>query len=136
MKSKLPLIGGLLLAASFVFFGIGKVTAQEEVVQMFTGWGFPLWFVYLTGVMEISGGLLSAIPRTRFFGAVLLVLVMLGAIGSHVKNADFSGMFPAAFVFLVISALVAYASRPARIIPEKGYSSRPPEPSPGQRARP
>ena len=112
MKEKLPLIGGLLLGAAFLFFGFTKVTGQEEAVQMFQAWGFPVWFVYVTGVMEMTGGVLAAIPRTRFFGAGLVSLVLLGAVGSHIKNADFGGMFPAAIVFLLIAAAVAWASRP------------------------
>ena len=112
MRSKFPLVGAVVLAAAFLFFGIGKLTGQPEVVEMFRAWGFPVWFVYVTGVLEVSGAVLVAIPRTRFVGAVVLMLVLLGAIGSHVTKGDFSGMFPAAIVFLVLATLLAAASRP------------------------
>ena len=115
MRSKLPLVGAYVLAAAFVFFGVGKLAGQAEVVELFRGWGYPAWFVYLTGVLEVGGAALSAIPRTRPYGAALIVLVMIGAIGSHVTHADFGGMFPAAIVFLALAVYVAVATRPSSL---------------------
>ncbi len=83
MRSKLPLVGAVVLAAAFLFFGIGKLTGQPEVVEMFRAWGFPVWFVYVTGVLEVSGAVLVAIPRTRFAGALVLVLATLLAAASR-----------------------------------------------------
>jgi hypothetical protein len=91
MRKKIVSVLGVVLGVAFVFFGSGKLMGQPEVVRMFQGWGFPVWFVYATG---------------------LLVLVMLGAISTHAMHAEFGGMFPLAVAMLALSAYVALASRP------------------------
>lgn len=51
---------------------------------MFAKIGFGDWFRYLTGALEVLGGLLLVIPITTRIGAGLLVAVMAGAIFFHV----------------------------------------------------
>ncbi|MFL6437790.1 MAG: DoxX family protein [Terriglobales bacterium] len=77
----------LRLAVAFIFvssglekFGIGP---GQEWVRIFAKIGLGDWFRYLTGVMEITGGLLLVVPRATKVGVVLLVTCMAGAIVCH-----------------------------------------------------
>jgi putative oxidoreductase len=59
--------------------------------------------------MELTGALLIVVPRTKFFGAALLSLVMIGAVLTHLfilHNAP-----TAAAVLLVFAGVVAWARR-------------------------
>src|SRR3954454_22633752 len=52
-------------------------------VKLFSEIGFGEWFMYLTGTIQIIGGLLMVMPQTAPFGAALLACTMLGAILAH-----------------------------------------------------
>jgi hypothetical protein len=59
--------------------------------------------------MELTGALLIVVPRTKFFGAALLSMVMVGAVLTHLfilHNAPI-----AAAVLLVLVGVVAWARR-------------------------
>lgn len=43
-------------------------------------WGYPVWFLYLIGALELAGGLAILVPRTASYGALVLATVMLGAL--------------------------------------------------------
>jgi putative oxidoreductase len=78
----------LRLAVAFVFvssglekFGIGS---GQEWIRIFAKIGLGDWFRYLTGAMEITGGLLLLVSAARKVGVVLLVTCMAGAVVCHV----------------------------------------------------
>ena len=80
----------VLLAAGFIFvFGGPKVMPGEETIANFVRWGYPPWFVTVTGAIEVLGGILLLIPKTRFYGAALLVATMVGAILTHIGAGEF-----------------------------------------------
>jgi len=87
-KTGLPLnialwIVQILLAAMFFMAGGHKVAGDPQMVGLFDAIGIGQWFRYVTGILEISGGILLLVPRVQAFGAALLTAVMLGAITTH-----------------------------------------------------
>lgn len=74
-------IAALLLGPS----ATGKLTEWEGKAEFFGHLGYGLEVIYGIGVVEIAITLLFLIPRTSFFGAVLLTGYLGGATASHVR---------------------------------------------------
>ena len=99
-----------LLGLAFIAGGGTKLAAMPPHPEHFAGWGFPGWFMYLTGAIELVSGVLLFIPRVAAFGAALLVGTMIGAAATHLTHADAANVAPS-LVMLVLSAVVLYARR-------------------------
>src|SRR5205807_898045 len=69
-----------LLAALFVFSGVAKLIGVQAVVEGFNHLGFPSWFRFLIGAIEVIGGVGLLIPRYAAEAASFLIMIMLGAI--------------------------------------------------------
>jgi hypothetical protein len=75
-------VGMLLFSASF------KVMQHPEAVNGMAKGGYPASTLVPIGVIEILAALLYAIPKTRYFGAVLVAAYLGGAVDSHVRAGD------------------------------------------------
>lgn len=100
------------LMLTFVVSGTTKLAGVELHRQNFARWGYPGWFLPLTGAIELLAALLVIIPRTRFVGAALIVCVMLGALATHVRFAEYA-MFPLPVVLFLLALADAVLNRPA-----------------------
>ncbi len=97
-------------AAMFLVASFFKLTSSDAMVQIFTHFGYPLWFMYFIGIAELAGalGLLFGsilhpiLPRLAALG---LIILMLGAVVSHGTHDPIVMAIPAA---LVIAVLVAF----------------------------
>lgn len=96
---------------AFVIAGATKLAGAELHKHNFMRWGYPTWTVPLTGVIELVAALLLIFPRTRFFGATLIVCEMIGAIATHARFAEYM-MFPLPVVLLALAASAAALNRP------------------------
>lgn len=74
----------ILLALIFVPQGWSKFHDTSGWAVAFRHWGYPDWFRITIGVIELSGVALLLLGRTAAFGAILIIVVMLGAMGTHV----------------------------------------------------
>jgi uncharacterized membrane protein YphA (DoxX/SURF4 family) len=81
-------------------------------VQSFVHWGYPMWFLYLTGFLEVVGGLSLALASTRFVGSLLLGCVMLGAIATHLAFAEYAMAIVPLVLFGLLVWLASASSRP------------------------
>ena len=65
----------------FVFIGYGKFDGNPRRMwfQIFEQIGLGQWFRIFTGVVQVSGGALMLLRRTRTAGAALLGCTMVGA---------------------------------------------------------
>lgn len=102
----------ILLALAFFSAGIAKLTGVPQMVQVFDAIGIGQWFRYLTGGVEIMGAVLLLVPTTGFFGGLLLLVTMLGAIATHLFVIG--GSFLPALVLGLLSASVAWQLRPIK----------------------
>ena len=68
----------------FVPQGWSKFSDTSGWAQAFRHWGYPDWFRITVGVLELTavGFLLSG--RAAAWGALLIVMIMLGAMGTHI----------------------------------------------------
>jgi uncharacterized membrane protein YphA (DoxX/SURF4 family) len=99
-----------LLALAFLAAGGSKLAGAAPHPAQFEGWGYPIWFMYVTGLVELSGAILVAIPRTRLYGALALAATMLGAIGTHVVNGEFGALI-APIVLLTLAGTTIWLTR-------------------------
>lgn len=100
----------ILLALAFGAAGIAKLTGVPQMIQVFDAIGFGQWFRYVTGIVEVGGGVLLLVPATGFLGGLLLAVTMAGAVGTHLLLIGGSPV--PALVLGVLSAFVAWRLRP------------------------
>lgn len=74
----------LFLAWVFIRQGVSKFDDTSGWARAFRVWHFPVWFRVLIGVLETAAGVLLLTRRTAFAGAVIIIVVMIGAMGTHV----------------------------------------------------
>jgi uncharacterized membrane protein YphA (DoxX/SURF4 family) len=100
-----------LLAALFVLSGSMKFVNAEEAEKLFAKSGYPDWFRVLIGVIEIGGGLALLIPRTTFYAAAALAVVMAGAVFTHLRQGEIP-QSAVPFVLLLVLVVIAYTRLP------------------------
>jgi putative oxidoreductase len=69
----------------FIIFGLEKFDSSRvgSWVPLFEQIGVGQWFRYVTGIVEVSAGLLLVPPATTVPAALILAATMLGAIAVH-----------------------------------------------------
>lgn len=74
----------LALGASFLFHGYPKIGDPARWLKAFPGFGFPSYFAYISGILEVfGGGLLILGLFTR--GAALLLAIEMGLVLARTK---------------------------------------------------
>ncbi len=100
------------VALGFFAFEIGKAAHDAEMRQFFLGSGLPVWFMYAVMAAEIAGAVGLMFERTRPYAALWLAAVMVGAIGTHVRNGDpFSDSLDALRMLLVVVSIFVLSRR-------------------------
>lgn len=100
----------LLLSLIFLASGGAKLAGLEFEIAAFERWGYPLWFMYFTGAVEVAGGIGLLIRRLSALAAAGLAAMMIGAVATHVIHAEW-GMLVAATIILALSAARAWQGR-------------------------
>jgi uncharacterized membrane protein YphA (DoxX/SURF4 family) len=108
----------VLLALAFIGAGAAKLTAAPVMVEQFRSFGYPLWFMYLTGGIEFACSLLVLVPRFASIAAAILACVMAGAVVSHLAHGQISTIVPP--ILLLILALVTGTLRGWGQVPGSG----------------
>ena len=100
----------LFLAWVFIRQGVAKFDDTSGWARAFRSWHFPVWFRILIGVLETSAAVLLLWKRTAFAGAILIMLVMLGAMATHVYLGH-PGQITSEVLPLALSVMVALGRR-------------------------
>ena len=103
----------IFLAVAFVFVGISKLDGPSAMrwAERFAHWGYPEDAQYVVGVFEILGGLGVLIPKWRRVAGATLIGLMIGALCTHLVNAEFLRVIPPLVLGGV--AFLVYSSRPS-----------------------
>jgi len=100
----------VLLAAIYFFVGGMKLAGSQTVIDEFVRYGYLGWFTYVVGAMEVSGAILLLIPRAALYGAIVLCVVMIGAMFTHLTHQE----APNALGPLVLFGLLVFVATSRR----------------------
>ena len=84
----------LMIVVSLAFLAAGgqKLVGSEGQKKDFARFGYPAWFMYFTGAMEVTGavGMFAGVfaPVWGALAGLLLAAVMVGAVATHIRVGD------------------------------------------------
>lgn len=99
----------ILVALAFFAAAGAKFAGVPQMVAAFERVGLGQWFRYFTAVLELAGAIAVLIPRYSFYGAVLLAIVMVGAIVAEFTRLGESPL--PAIVLLIFTVVIAFLRR-------------------------
>ena len=96
-------IGLALIALIFIQAAALKLIGVQAMVEVFNKLGYPIWFRIVIGILEIAGAIALLIRSSSRYGAILLALIMIGAmISSLVNGAAGDAIMPVIMLFLLV----------------------------------
>ena len=98
-----------LLVAGFFGAGLFNILGTRATRAEYVAWGYPHWWCWMTGGLEIVAATFIAIPPLRSAGIVLGILIILAAVVTLLRHRSYRHL-PPAVAFLVVIALVALTS--------------------------
>lgn len=96
-------------ALAFVAAALPKLQGRPDTVAVFELIGLGQWFRLFAGALEVLGALLLVVPRTAFVGASILIVVMAGAVATHLLVLHNAPV--AALIYLAPTVLIAWTRR-------------------------
>jgi putative oxidoreductase len=99
-----------LVALAFLAAGGAKFAGVAAMVELFDKVGLGQWFRYFTGLLEVAGAIGLLISAYAFYAAILLALVMVGAVITHLTVIGGSPL--PAVALLALSGTIAYLRKP------------------------
>jgi uncharacterized membrane protein YphA (DoxX/SURF4 family) len=101
----------VMLGLAFLAIAAVKLTGSLQTPQMFANIGWGQWFRYFTGALDLIGAVLVLLPRSAFYGALILMCTVgFAVILTFAGRIHDSPLAPLALT--VIAAAVAWLTRP------------------------
>ncbi|WGY72991.1 DoxX family protein [Burkholderia cepacia] len=92
-----------IVAVLFAIAGVVNLARLGATKRDFARWGYPAWFQWLCGALELFSAALLPGQQTRVLGLTLVGAIMIGALFTLIRNREpFGHLAPA----LIFSALV------------------------------
>jgi hypothetical protein len=119
-------VSALALAAFFVVGSLSNIFAPPSIYEEYLQWGYPRWFHFVTGSLELTTAVLLARAQTRLWGSALGCIVMLAALATVTLHGEYAhGVAP--LVAAALSILVGWIGWRKRLrevhVPQKMVSS-------------
>ncbi|WP_032830654.1 MULTISPECIES: DoxX family protein [unclassified Pseudomonas] len=97
------------LAAFFLVGAIGNIFVSESIAEDYLRWGYPDWFHFVTGALELTTAVLLAVAATRLWGAALGCVAMFAAAATVIVHGEYAHAIPPVVV-LALSAVVGWTA--------------------------
>ena len=101
----------VILGLAFLAIAAVKLSGSLQTPQMFANIGWGQWFRYFTGALDLIGAVLVLLPRSAFYGAlVLMCTVGFAVVLTFAGRIHDSPLAP--LTLTVVAAAVAWLTRP------------------------
>lgn len=95
-----------VVSVGFLSAAVFKFSGAKMMIDNFTRWGYPIWFMYTVATAEVAGVIGLYIPRMRRGALIGLSVIMIGAIGTHLLNGEGFAATPATILLASLLSLL------------------------------
>ena len=99
----------LALAAFFVVGSLINIFAPGSVYDEYLKWGYPRWFHFVTGSLELASAILLIGAPSRLLGSILGATVMFAALATVIIHGEYARAVPP-LVAAALSLVVGWIS--------------------------
>lgn len=114
MRNVIGWILAVFLVILFALVGSLKLIGAPAAVKEFEQIGFGQWFRFLTGTLEVTGAVGLLIPRFRFWAALLIASIMVGATLINIWVLHVNGLARVTAVLMAVALVVGWLRRPQK----------------------
>lgn len=101
----------IVVAGLFMMMAVPKLMSSADTVANFERWGLPGKIYLVIGAFEMLGAIGLLIPKTTALAAVGLVMIMMGALYTHLAHGEMlMAMMPVMVTMML--AFVIYVRNP------------------------
>ena len=115
----------ILLVLIFARQGWAKFSDASGWAVAFRHWGYPDWFRVVIGILELAAVALLLLGRTAAFGALIIIVVMLGAWATHLIFDGGRHMTSEVVPLVLASIVLIVRRRQIRALPRLGPNASP-----------
>jgi uncharacterized membrane protein YphA (DoxX/SURF4 family) len=112
-KNIITWILAVILALAFFGAGITKLFGVETQIKHFQSWGYPLWFRFPVGLVEIAFAIGLVIPGFRKITIYGIFIWTIVAVITHLQAGQ-ANMIAGPIFFSVFAAAILFLSRTNR----------------------
>jgi hypothetical protein len=84
----------LVLATFFVVGSLSNMFAPGPIYEEYLKWGYPSWFHFVTGSLELTAAVLLFLAPTRVLGSALGFAVMFAALVTVFVHGEYGHAIP------------------------------------------
>ncbi|WDS36576.1 DoxX family protein [Pseudoxanthomonas sp.] len=106
----------LALAVFFVVGSLSNIFAPGSIYGEYLKWGYPRWFHFVTGSLELTAAILLFRAPSRLLGSALGCAVMLAALATVIIHGEYGHAVPPSIV-ATLSLVVGWISWRKRTAP-------------------
>lgn len=103
-----------VLAVFFVVGSLSNIVAPGSIYEEYLRWGYPGWFHFVTGSLELTAAILLFRAPSRLLGSALGCTVMLAALATVVIHGEYGHAVPP-LVVMALSLVVGWTSWRKRV---------------------
>lgn len=103
-KVSLRIVLVIIVMLVFISTGILKLMSSPQEVAAFLAWGYPLWLMYLTGVLNIVFAVGLCIRKISRLSVIALMALLATAIISNIFTEQ--SLFASLPAFLLFCSLI------------------------------
>lgn len=90
-----------IISLMLLYSAMLKLVSFPGMEESFLLWGYSKIFMYVVGVVELALSILVFVKATRRIGLTGLILLMIGALFTHISNNEFEQIYTALFLLIV-----------------------------------
>ena len=101
------LILKIIVAVGILLAGVAKLLGAKPIAEQFEEFGLAPWMKRAVGVLEVAGAAGLFIEPLALWAAIGLALLIIGAVGNHLKvKHPISQSAPAGLLFILSLLLI------------------------------
>lgn len=98
-----------VLATFFVVGALTNIVAPGSVYEEYLQWGYPRWFHFVTGSLELTAAILLFRAQSRLLGSALGCALMLAALATVIIHGEY-GHAMSPLVVATLALMVGWMS--------------------------